>query len=762
MKRIQITLTAIVLFFFTIFATAAGTVAAPQPSSAISAAVSIDAGNWWNTISIKLTNTSNSEVNLQNSLITFNTPASVNAAYGSFPSGVVSYPSSITVNSTASQGGYANTVALQFPQQSWAKTKLPAGQSIVIKFGLSSQGTPYKASDIKNIKVYLSGNTPVSKHGLLTLKAPASPGSSVASQQAVVNVTGPNAYQKTVKLNWSQQQQLNKLSYGTYHINVQNAGAYPAQPAQQTVSLTQAQPSASVTWQYGQPQASSSLAVTMPQAPASGLETQKIMVQDQTASIQQPQTVNVKWGQKTTINNLAVGHHYKVWLDSFKVNGNNYTPNYTQQSPLVFTSVASKAESMSVSYDKQPIPANIPVAVNVTGLPDGAQAQLTLTGSNNSVYKKTLGDGKAAFATVSAGQYNFSAPNISADGKTYVALLSNPYNITQSTTIKVPYSVAKPASNIYSPYKDLTMGVQWSKTPVEPEDLNMLSQKSGVKDFNLAFIVANSSGSCSPAWGGYAQLPASGSNAFGKEMIAKLRTNGGSATLSFGGENGTYLSQACTTSTALAQQYESVVEAYQPKHIDFDVEGTQVTNTGAMQRMIAALKIVKQKYPSMIISFTVQVAPKDGLNSNAKAVLSEAAKAGLDYQLVNIMAMDYGSYNAPDPNKMGEYAKQSAQQTFNFLKTIYPNKSDAALWGMIGITPMIGANDVVPEVFTLSDAKNLVSWSKQKGIKFLSSWSIDRDKPCNNTEASPTCSGGTASGPVQTADYDFAKAFDGF
>jgi chitinase len=60
----------------------------------------------------------------------------------------------------------------------------------------------------------------------------------------------------------------------------------------------------------------------------------------------------------------------------------------------------------------------------------------------------------------------------------------------------------------------------------------------------------------------------------------------------------------------------------------------------------------------------------------------------------------------------------------------------------VGITPMIGLNDVLPEVFTRADASTLMSAAQANGIGFLTFWSSDRDRQCStNSVLSSTCSG---------------------
>ena len=77
---------------------------------------------------------------------------------------------------------------------------------------------------------------------------------------------------------------------------------------------------------------------------------------------------------------------------------------------------------------------------------------------------------------------------------------------------------------------------------------------------------------------------------------------------------------------------------------------------------------------------------------------------------------------------------------------------------MIGLTPMIGQNDVRPEVFTLDDARAVLAFAQEKQIGMLSMWSVARDQACPNggTYVSPTCSG------ITQTQWDFMNIFKPF
>ncbi|KAH6578260.1 hypothetical protein BASA50_002210 [Batrachochytrium salamandrivorans] len=70
------------------------------------------------------------------------------------------------------------------------------------------------------------------------------------------------------------------------------------------------------------------------------------------------------------------------------------------------------------------------------------------------------------------------------------------------------------------------------------------------------------------------------------------------------------------------------------------------------------------------------------------------------------MAMDYESGAALNgATGMGGYAIASAQATRAQLKPIFPSAT-------IGITPMIGQNDVRDEIFSLQDANQLLKFAQ--------------------------------------------------
>jgi len=130
-------------------------------------------------------------------------------------------------------------------------------------------------------------------------------------------------------------------------------------------------------------------------------------------------------------------------------------------------------------------------------------------------------------------------------------------------------------------------------------------------------------------------------------------------------------------------------------------------------------------------------------------LLRNAVDNGVRVSTVNIMVMDFGG--GTDGDRMAENAKDAATATFRQLHAIFPNRTPAERWAMIGLTPMIGQNDVAGEVFTLDDADALLDFARAKGAGLLAFWSASRDKPCPGRAPSDQCSG------VDQQRYEFAK-----
>lgn len=301
------------------------------------------------------------------------------------------------------------------------------------------------------------------------------------------------------------------------------------------------------------------------------------------------------------------------------------------------------------------------------------------------------------------------------------------------TGLNVGVGQAATASSV-APYVD--MGA-WP-TPV----LSTMASKGNVKTFTLGFVTSYG---CKASWFG-AYDPRTG---WQRDEINKLRSAGGDVKISFGGASGIELAYYCTTPTTLANEYDAVVNAYALKYVDFDIEGAAVADPATIGRRSQALKILQDRHPGLRISLTLPVLP-NGLTSDGVNVVQSAKNAGVNLDMVNIMAMDYYQ-GAGD---QGAKAISAAKATQAQVKSVYGG-TDAAAWKKIGVTPMIGVNDSQNEIFLQKDARALVSFASSVHLGMLSFWEQGRDaNACNG--ALYKCTN------VAQQPYEFAKIFAGY
>ena len=352
-----------------------------------------------------------------------------------------------------------------------------------------------------------------------------------------------------------------------------------------------------------------------------------------------------------------------------------------------------------------------------------------------------------------------SSPNMTVSGlnpvTTYsfrVAATDAAGSSAQSTAINVTTLSGPPppppGSKVFAPYVDMGLTADWQ--------LLTIQQQSGIKVFTLGFVVGN--GGCTPTWGGVGATVANDTLPNGTtilSLVQGVRAAGGDVIISFGGASGTELALGCTTVSSLQAAYQAVLNKYSvnsstPVRLDFDIEGGATTDQTSINRRNQALVGLKNANPGLVISYTLPVLPT-GLIASGVNILNSVKTAGLNLNVVNIMAMDYGSAN-DNGGQMGLSAQQAATNTHNQVVA-------AGLTASIGVTPMIGINDVNTEIFQLADATSLLNFANANSyITRLSYWSVARDNgSCPNQGfASPSCSG------ISQSNWAFANILKPF
>lgn len=273
----------------------------------------------------------------------------------------------------------------------------------------------------------------------------------------------------------------------------------------------------------------------------------------------------------------------------------------------------------------------------------------------------------------------------------------------------------------------------------------------GTRDVVLAFLVASPQDLCEASWGaGYGLEEAN--TALGLERrISDLRSRGGSAAVSFGGARNNELATTCQDEGKLRTAYRDVVERYEPAFIDFDLEGADLLDQAGGERRAKAIAALQGDRNSsgkeLSVWLTLPASPR-GLTDAGIAAVEQMLQAGVDLAGVNIMTMNYGA-SRNSSQGMLEAAKAAAAATHDQLGIVYQrtgiNLSREQLWKKVGLTPMIGRNDLPGEVFGLDAARDLKDYAVELEIQRLSMWSLNRDASCPSSEqgatASSTCSG---------------------
>lgn len=295
---------------------------------------------------------------------------------------------------------------------------------------------------------------------------------------------------------------------------------------------------------------------------------------------------------------------------------------------------------------------------------------------------------------------------------------------------------------------------------------------SGVKYFTLAFLQTATTGDpCTVYWNGSTSTPVSttGNYATG---ITRIRANGGDVIPSFGGSAAdTYsgstgffpeLADRCTDVSKIAAEYERVITTLNVTRVDLDTEEDSLRNPPGIDRRNKALAMVQawatanNRVVEWVYTLPTNVAGLDagvdGSNyTEGAGVLRNAILNGTRIDKVDIMTFDYYdplSYSGP-PHNMGADTITAATHLYDTLRELFPAKTSAELWNMIGFCEDVGRDDFgANETYYLTDATTDMQWAVANGLAIVTFWNYSRD---------------TANrGGTNTPAYSFSKIFDPF
>ena len=253
-----------------------------------------------------------------------------------------------------------------------------------------------------------------------------------------------------------------------------------------------------------------------------------------------------------------------------------------------------------------------------------------------------------------------------------------------------------------------------------------------------------------------------GSCVLDQDLLSKLpdaRTYvgaGGQLIISFGGQNGVYAEIACKDDNQLFNLLDKLIVDSGTRRIDWDVEGHQLLDVEGTARRTRVLLRLQAKYPDLYTSFTLPGWLR-GVDANSMNLLKTTIAAGVRISMVNVMTMSFGLENLRTmvvPSTVAQASIMTFRATVSQMATLYPNKTQAQLHAMMGMTPMIGKNDD-GSTFSLVDAKTIADFAKANGIGLLSYWSFQRDQAQASNASNDL---GSFSGVAQS-NYQFLNIF---
>jgi chitinase len=278
-------------------------------------------------------------------------------------------------------------------------------------------------------------------------------------------------------------------------------------------------------------------------------------------------------------------------------------------------------------------------------------------------------------------------------------------------------------------------------TDNNPPDATRIMDATGLKAFQLAFILAPNGGGCSPTWGGTSAVSSDTAVA---NVISAIRAKGGDVSVSIGGYGGTKLGQSCSSAAATAAAYQQVIDKYQLHAMDFDLEEPEYENTAAVSHEIGAAKILQQNNPGLFISVTT-AGTAAGTGWFGQQMLNEAKAQGFTPNNFSIMPFD-GGFN-------GAAAQTAALTAFNGLLKNTFGWDTATAYAHEGVSQMNGRTDA-GEYFYQSDFQTVLDYATSHHMGRFTFWSLNRDRECtppDNQKLSGECSS------VPQNDWDFAR-----
>ncbi len=271
-----------------------------------------------------------------------------------------------------------------------------------------------------------------------------------------------------------------------------------------------------------------------------------------------------------------------------------------------------------------------------------------------------------------------------------------------------------------------------------PPDPVTVMNATGLKAFQLAFILAPNGGGCSPTWDGTSAVSSDTAVA---GVISNIRAAGGDVSVSVGGYGGTKLGQTCGSPSATAAAYQQVIDKYGLHAIDFDLEEPEYENATAVANELGAAQILQRNNSGLFVSVTMP-GTSAGTGWFGTQLLDNAKSLGFTPNNFSIMPFDGGF--------SGAASQTSALEAFHGLLMSHMGWDSATAYAHEGFSGMNGKSDS-SEFFYQADFQTVLDYATSHGLGRFTFWSVNRDRQCGASTDNGICSN------VTQSDWDFTK-----
>lgn len=278
-----------------------------------------------------------------------------------------------------------------------------------------------------------------------------------------------------------------------------------------------------------------------------------------------------------------------------------------------------------------------------------------------------------------------------------------------------------PAPMAVAPYLSLGWG-----DPPEPEKV---MAATGVRWFSLAFVL--SSGRCEPRWDGSRPL----TGGVDARTVRAVRKAGGDVVPSFGGGSGHKLEQSCPDAASLAAAYRKVIDAYDVKAIDIDIEMSAYRSPAAQRKTLGAIARLKKADPGLVVYVTLP-SYRSGPGSS---LIDRAAETGVEPDAWSVMPFSF--VPSAKGEDMGRISTRAVDGLKDRLVDAY-GYTEPVAYAHSGISSMNGITEE-DETITVQDFRTVAAHARKHKLGRLTFWSVNRDRPCGDRPypAEDACSG---------------------